>query len=352
MKKLQSLFVSIYGSMLVFLIASLSELPLLPADFLPALLPLLIDLDLSGRFRWLGLSGSLLLTAETALIWAFPAVGVWMPGVNAVFLCCIVLLDALFSYSLCWKDALYSRRGKTSRVVAEAQTRSFLLAAIAFVAVCPICLGMERSVVGPGYRIWALVSGLLLSFILGWALLGRGRSRRPMFSRERIRSEFRALQEKETEIRKVRTPSQSAEDLYFRAVDMMRSKRLFLLYEFTLYDMAQRLFTNRLYLSRTINTMSGRGFRSFVNFFRIQYSIRLFKKTPTMKVHALAELSGFHSQVTYTTAFKLEMGMTPGEYFMRLVQGDEVPECPEYPSMIPEQALPTSAPSSEQDGSK
>ncbi len=351
MKKLQPILASAGGSILVLLIAWLGRIPLLPADFLPALLPLLIDPSFSKPARPLFWSGPALLAAECLVLLSAPSLGYWIPGMNAAFLCCVVLLDTLFSYTRCWKDALYCRRGKVSRISGETLTRSSLLSLSAFVAVCPVCFYLDRSAAGRGYLLCAALSGLLLAGVFGWALGSRLRKRRLVFSLSRIRAEHRALQEKETDQRRVRSYSDSAHELYARAVEMMRSKKPFLLYEFTLYDMAQRLFTNKMYLSRTINTFSGRGFRSFVNFFRIQYSIRLFRKTPTMKVHALAELCGFHSQVTYTAAFKLEMGMTPGEYFTLLVQGRPVPECPEFPSMMPALTLPASAPSSGQDES-
>lgn len=352
MKKLQSFAASFFGSILVLLTAFSGHIPILPADFLPALLPLLIDPALSRPSQGLYWSGPALLAAEWLLVLIFPGTAVRMPLVNAVFLCCVVLLDTVFSYPRCWKDTLHSRRGKICRITAETLTRSVLLSAAAFLAVFPALAGMDRLAVDTGYLVWACLSGLVMTALYGWALASRILRRRVMFSRGKIRLDLKELQEKETEVRRVHVNSDPAQDLYLRAVEMMRTKRPYLLYEFTLHDMAQRLFTNKMYLSRTINTFSGRGFRSFVNFFRIQYSITLFKKTPTMKVHALAELSGFHSQVTYTTAFKLEMGMTPGEYFTLLVQGVKVPPCPEYPSTFPGRGFPEKVPSYVRGGSK
>lgn len=352
MKTLPNYFASIYGSTLILLSAYFGNIPILPADFLPALLPLLMDPGSTWQMRGLFWAGPALLTAELFLLLFLPGAGVWIPGVNALFLCCFVLADVVVSYSRSWRDTLHSRRGKICRLTSESLTRLSILAASAAVAVGPVLLGLERFAVDRGFRAWAAVSGLILTLLYGWVLLARIRKQRVMFSREAIRQELKTLQEKETDVRKVHVHSDPARDLYARAVDMMRSKKPFLLYEFTVNDMAQRLVTNKLYLSRTINAFSGRGFRSFVNFFRIQYSINLFRKTPTMKVHALAELSGFHSQVTYTAAFKLEMGMTPGEYFTLLMQGEEVPPCPEYPSTFPVQPLPARVPFSGRGGSK
>ena len=344
MKKFYTFAASFYGCILVLLIDYVGRIPVLPADFLPALLPLLIDPAFVRQARALFWSGPVLLTGEWLLLLVFPWTGLKIPCVNAIYLCCVVMLDTGFSYARCWSDSLHCRRGKICRITAETLTRSLLLSVSVLLAVFPALIGLDRFVVGRSFQIWAAVSGLLMLGLYGWVLSSRIRKRRIMFSREKIRRELKTLQDKETDSRKVRVHSDPAQDLYSRAVDMMRSKKPFLLYEFTLQDMAQRLVTNKMYLSRTINTFSGRGFRSFVNFFRIQYSIALFRKTPTMKVHALAELCGFHSQVTYTAAFKLEMGMTPGEYFTLLVQGEEVPPCPEYPSTFPARVLPERVP--------
>ena len=352
MKKLLSFAAFFYGSILVLLTAYFGQIPLLPADFLPVLLPLLIDPGFSEVSRILFWASPGLLTLEFPLLLAFPQIREGILWVNALFLCCAVLLDTASSYGICWTSSLHCRRGKICRITAETLTRTILLSLSALLAVIPGVAGLDRFSDGRGLWVWAFVSGVIVTALFGWVLSSRLRNRRILFSREKIRVELRELQEKETESRRVRINSDPARDLYVRAVELMKNKKAFLLYEFTLHDMAQRLFTNKMYLSRTINAFSGRGFRSFVNFFRVQYSIILFRKTPTMKVHALAELCGFHSQVTYTAAFKVEMGMTPGEYFNLLVQGEQVPPCPEYPSMIPEPVLPKRVPFSGRGGSK
>ena len=54
--------------------------------------------------------------------------------------------------------------------------------------------------------------------------------------------------------------------LYERAVALMEKKHPFLDAGFGLDDLATALFTNRAYLSKTINILSGRNFRQFVNY--------------------------------------------------------------------------------------
>lgn len=102
--------------------------------------------------------------------------------------------------------------------------------------------------------------------------------------------------------------------LYRKVVGYMDSHQPFLNDKFGINDLAEAMYTNRAYLSRAINTYSGRNFRQFVNWYRIKYSVDLIDSDLRLKVVELASMSGFHSVVTYNMAFKLNMNKTPSEY--------------------------------------
>lgn len=102
--------------------------------------------------------------------------------------------------------------------------------------------------------------------------------------------------------------------IYARVVAQMEEKRPFLDDEFGLGDLALSVFTNKSYLSKTINVMSGRNFSQFVNYYRVQYCLELMRKDPHLRVTDLALMSGFHTTVTFTMAFKLNVGQTPSQY--------------------------------------
>lgn len=74
------------------------------------------------------------------------------------------------------------------------------------------------------------------------------------------------------------------------------------------------MLTNKLYLSRTINILSGRNFRQFVNYYRIQRAMELFKEDPRLKVCEVSEMSGFHTSVSFNMSFKVNTGKTPTEW--------------------------------------
>lgn len=101
------------------------------------------------------------------------------------------------------------------------------------------------------------------------------------------------------------------EVLYERCCAYMENKKPFLVEALTLGDLAAALFTNTLYLSRTINSCSGKNFRRFVNDYRVDYAMKIFRKNTSLKVSELSEMSGFHTVVTFNMAFKLVKGVAP-----------------------------------------
>lgn len=102
--------------------------------------------------------------------------------------------------------------------------------------------------------------------------------------------------------------------LYKRIMTFMNEKKPFLDSGFSMSDLADSLFSNKLYLSKTINLLSGRNFRQFVNYHRIQYALKLMKMDPRLRVMEVSEMSGFHSVVSFNMAFKMNLGKTPSEW--------------------------------------
>lgn len=106
--------------------------------------------------------------------------------------------------------------------------------------------------------------------------------------------------------------------LYERVVSLMEQKQPFLDEEFSLDDLAGAVYTNRGYLSRTINVLSGRNFSQFVNYFRVRYGVELIRKDPRLRLVNVAQMSGFHSSPSFNAAFKVNMGETPSAFLERL----------------------------------
>ena len=107
--------------------------------------------------------------------------------------------------------------------------------------------------------------------------------------------------------------------VYQRVVSLMEQKRPFLDAKYNLSDMSTAVYTNKTYLSKTINIFSGRNFSQFVNYYRIRYCVEMLQQDPNLRLTSAAMMSGFHSTVTFNMAFKLNMGETPSSFKERLL---------------------------------
>ncbi len=102
--------------------------------------------------------------------------------------------------------------------------------------------------------------------------------------------------------------------LYDRFRYLMEEKRPYLSESCLVEDIARDLFTNKTYLSKMVNDCTGMSFPKLINQYRVEYSMELYKKDMHLKVSELAEMSGFHSTVTFNMAFKCYANRTPSEW--------------------------------------
>jgi AraC-like DNA-binding protein len=106
--------------------------------------------------------------------------------------------------------------------------------------------------------------------------------------------------------------------LYDRCCRYMADRKPFLVESFSLGDLANVMYTNKVYLSKTINYYSGKNFRSYINYYRVMYAMELFRKNKALSVTELGSLAGFHSGTTFNQAFKAVMQESPSTWCARL----------------------------------
>ena len=106
--------------------------------------------------------------------------------------------------------------------------------------------------------------------------------------------------------------------LYDRCCRYMADRKPFLVESFSLGDLASVLFTNKVYLSKTINYYSGKNFRNYINYYRVMYAMKLFRRNKSLTVAELGSLAGFHSGTTFNQAFKVVMQESPSTWCARL----------------------------------
>ena len=102
--------------------------------------------------------------------------------------------------------------------------------------------------------------------------------------------------------------------LYDRCCQYMMERRPFLVETYQLQDLARALFTNKLYLSQTINRFSGKNFRQYVNYYRVMYAMELFRGNMGLRVNELSGLCGFHSESSFVRSFKQVTGTIPSHW--------------------------------------
>ena len=150
--------------------------------------------------------------------------------------------------------------------------------------------------------------------LTGVYLLGRSRAHR-----ESIQRQQSSLAKKggDTESQ-ADGPAVVDQFLYDRCCRYMADRKPFLVESFSLGDLANVLFTNRVYLSKTINYYSGKNFRSYINYYRVMYAMELFRRNKSLTVTELGSLAGFHSGTTFNQAFKAVMQESPSTWCARL----------------------------------
>ena len=147
-------------------------------------------------------------------------------------------------------------------------------------------------------------------------------------SRGRIFVMCRKLEDKLKHGTSLRIPEREPEDgmskadigyrtTYERLNTLFEEKKPYLDGNLTIGDIARELYTNKLYISKSINLYTGKNFCQYVNLYRVRHSMKLFKANPHLKVGQLAEMSGFHSVASYNMAFRLFMNESPGEWCRR-----------------------------------
>ena len=150
--------------------------------------------------------------------------------------------------------------------------------------------------------------------LTGVYLLGRSRAHRESLARQQS-----SLAKKggDTESQ-ADGPAVVDQFLYDRCCRYMADRKPFLVESFSLGDLANVLYTNRVYLSKTINYYSGKNFRCYINYYRVMYAMELFRRNKSLTVAELGSLAGFHSGTTFNQAFKVVMQESPSTWCARL----------------------------------
>jgi YesN/AraC family two-component response regulator len=101
------------------------------------------------------------------------------------------------------------------------------------------------------------------------------------------------------------------DSLLARFQTLMRQERLFLQPSLSLGDVAERLHTNKTYISKLVNTTYGVSFPDFLNALRVDYAQQYLLEHREARQDDVAKASGFLSASSFNIIFKKVAGMTP-----------------------------------------
>ena len=106
--------------------------------------------------------------------------------------------------------------------------------------------------------------------------------------------------------------------LFERIEALLSGEQPFLNANFREEELARTLFTNRAYLSQTINEVAGMNFKMLINTYRIRYAIALMQERPDMNIKQIASRSGFNSSNVFLSSFRQITGENPQKFLSRL----------------------------------
>lgn len=114
-------------------------------------------------------------------------------------------------------------------------------------------------------------------------------------------------------------PEGKSDDIMSRFTQLMTVQKLYTDPEISVSGVAEKLDTNRTYLSRTVNECCGKSFTQVVNDYRIREAIALLSDLErNLPLKQVASMAGFSSLSTFYSLFQNFTGMTPARYRAQL----------------------------------
>lgn len=118
-----------------------------------------------------------------------------------------------------------------------------------------------------------------------------------------------------------RTKKFNCEVLLQNLIDVMETEHLYRDVNLTIEMVAEKMGTNRTYLSRAINENYQMPFRHWLNSYRIERSIQYMLQHPAANQEEIAHESGFVSASSFNHKFKSVTGTSPRLWLVEMSIG-------------------------------
>lgn len=122
--------------------------------------------------------------------------------------------------------------------------------------------------------------------------------------------------------------NEKADALYKELCRLMTQERLFTESQLTREKMAERLGTNRTYLTQVIKDKAGMSYLQFINSYRINEAIRILsnKEQISYPLKQIWSDLGFSSPSTFYKQFQQAVGITPSTYRKQFLEVNNQPD--------------------------
>lgn len=115
-------------------------------------------------------------------------------------------------------------------------------------------------------------------------------------------------------VEEVPAATEKGQEIMERITRLMEEDQIFRSKGLSVETLAQRLGTNKTYISAFVNMHSGMSFSAFVNKYRVEYAQRLMLENPEMKLADISLAAGFSSETSFFRNFRAITGKTPAEW--------------------------------------
>jgi adenylate cyclase len=110
---------------------------------------------------------------------------------------------------------------------------------------------------------------------------------------------------------------EQSQEIVVKLNKVIKQQELFLNPQLTLSDLAEAIDMSTNMVSQALNENLGKNYYEYINSFRLEHFIELFKNPQSRRFTMLSVAydSGFNSKSTFNAFFKKSMGTSPREYF-------------------------------------
>ena len=210
-------------------------------------------------------------------------------------------------------DSLYDQQ--TTTAVAEMQTKYETGKKEQEIQLAGIKIRQQKSRV---IFLTILVFVLLINSLLFYLYLQNKHKKNLLIAKAKMEHDLIFKEEAKSKIRNS-VSDQTTKKVLEKLVYEIETRKCYLDPDLNISTLAQKIGTNREYLSQIIHKTYNKNFNDFVNYYRVQEAVEILKKIVageqedwTMDI--VAEKSGFKYTSTFYPAFKQVMSMSPSEF--------------------------------------